>query len=215
MSNYVKRILLTNIKKDIIIKTIYRKKETTMKKQKNNSVQKWLPFIKILDNGIILLKDFSYVKILKITPINYNLKSNLEKEAILNSYKLFLKTCDFNIQILIQSTKKDLSKNISNIRKKENENKKIKLLQEKYINYIQELNNNKKVSSKNFYILIKNSQTKNKEKYNLEKEKIIINNLNEQYFKIKECLYRCENNVQEVENKNETLEILYKFYNIK
>lgn len=215
MSNYVKRILLTNIKKDIIIKTIYRKKETTMKKQKINSVQKWLPFIKILDNGIILLKDFSYVKILKVTPINYNLKSNLEKEAILNSYKLFLKTCDFNIQILIQSTKKDLSKNISNIRKKENENKKIKLLQEKYINYIQELNNNKKVSSKNFYILIKNSQTKNKEKYNLEKEKIIINNLNEQYFKIKECLYRCENNVQEVENKNETLEILYKFYNIK
>lgn len=215
MSNYVKRILLTNIKKDIIIKTIYRKKETTMKKQKINSVQKWLPFIKILDNGIILLKDFSYVKILKVTPINYNLKSNLEKEAILNSYKLFLKTCDFNIQILIQSTKKDLSKNISNIRKKENENKKIKLLQEKYINYIQELNNNKKVSSKNFYILIKNSQTKNKEKYDLEKEKIIINNLNEQYFKIKECLYRCENNVQEVENKNETLEILYKFYNIK
>ena len=215
MSNYVKRILLNNIKKDIIIKTIYRKKETTMKKQKINSVQKWLPFIKILDNGIILLKDFSYVKILKVTPINYNLKSNLEKEAILNSYKLFLKTCDFNIQILIQSKKEDLSKNISNIRKKENENKKIKLLQEKYINYIQELNNNKKVSSKNFYILIKNSQTKNKEKYDLEKEKIIINNLNEQYFKIKECLYRCENNVQEVENKNETLEILYKFYNIK
>lgn len=186
-----------------------------MKKQKINSVQKWLPFIKILDNGIILLKDFSYIKILKVTPINYNLKSNLEKEAILNSYKLFLKTCDFNIQILIQSTKKDLSKNISNIRKKENENEKIKKLSEKYINYIQELNNNKKVSSKNFYILIKNSQTNNKEKYNLEKEKIIINNLNEKYFKIKECLYRCENNVQEVENKNETLQILHKFYNIK
>ena len=127
-----------------------------MKKTKTNSLQKWLPFIKILDNGIILLKDFSYIKILKVTPINYNLKSNLEKEAILNSYKLFLKTCDFNIQILIQSTKKDLSKNISNIRKKENENEKIKKLSEKYINYIQELNNNKKVSSKNFYILIKN-----------------------------------------------------------
>ncbi len=186
-----------------------------MKKTKTNSLQKWLPFIKILDNGIILLKDFSYIKILKVTPINYNLKSNLEKEAILNSYKLFLKTCDFNIQILIQSTKKDLSKNISNIRKKENENEKIKKLSEKYINYIQELNNNKKVSSKNFYILIKNSPINNKEKYNLEKEKIIINNLNEQFFKIKECLYRCENNVQEVENKNETIEILYKFYNIK
>lgn len=184
-----------------------------MKKCKLYSVQKWLPFIKILDNGIILLKDFSYVKILKITPINYNLKSKLEKEAILNSYKLFLKTCDFNIQILIQSTKKDLSKNISNIKKNESTNLLIKKISENYINYIQELNNNKKVSSKNFYILIKNIPENKKEKYNLEKEKLIINNLNEKYFKIKECLYRCQNSVQEVESKDETLEILYKFYN--
>lgn len=184
-----------------------------MKKCKLYSVQKWLPFIKILDNGIILLKDFSYVKILKITPINYNLKSKLEKEAILNSYKLFLKTCDFNIQILIQSTKKDLSKNILNIKKNKSENLLIKKISENYINYIQELNNNKKVSSKNFYILIKNIPENKKEKYNLEKEKLIINNLNEKYFKIKECLYRCQNSVQEVESKDETLEILYKFYN--
>ena len=184
-----------------------------MKKKFLNSTQNWLPFLKILDNGIILLKDFSYVKILKITPINYNLKSNLEKEAILNSYKLFLKTCDFDIQILIQSTKKDLSKNILNIKNKESENERIKNLSKKYIHYIQELNDNKKVSSKNFYILIKNPIKNKKEKYNLENEKIIINNLNEKYFKIKECLYRCENCVEEVENKNETLEILYKFYN--
>ncbi len=184
-----------------------------MKKKFLNSTQNWLPFLKILDNGVIWLKDFSYVKILKITPINYNLKSNLEKEAILNSYKLFLKTCDFDIQILIQSTKKDLSKNILNIKNKESENEIIKNLSKKYIHYIQELNDNKKVSSKNFYILIKNPIKNKKEKYNLENEKIIINNLNEKYFKIKECLYRCENCVEEVENKNETLEILYKFYN--
>ena len=184
-----------------------------MKKKFLNSTQNWLPFLKILDNGIILLKDFSYVKILKITPINYNLKSNLEKEAILNSYKLFLKTCDFDMQILIQSTKKDLSQNILNIKNKESENKIIKDLSEKYINYIQDLNDSKKVSSKNFYILIKNPIKNKKEKYNLENEKIVVNNLNEKYFKIKECLYRCENCVEEVENKNETLEILYKFYN--
>ena len=186
-----------------------------MRKTKLNSVQKWLPFQKILDNGIIMLKDFSYIKILKITPINYNLKSNLEKYSILNSYKLFLKTCNFDIKILIHSTKKDLSKNISNIKNNKKENKIIEELSEKYINYIQDLNNNKKVSSKNFYILIKDSPENKKEKYSLEKEKIIVNNLNEQFFKIKECLYRCENVVQEVENKDETIEILYKFYNIE
>ena len=57
-----------------------------------HSIQKWLPFEKILENGIIKLKNNSYIMILKIKPINYNLKSNLEKESILNSYKLFLKS---------------------------------------------------------------------------------------------------------------------------
>lgn len=73
-----------------------------MKESKIYSVQEWLPFQKILEKGIIKLKDDSYVKIIKIIPINYNLKSELEKEAILNSYKLFLKTCNFDMQILIR-----------------------------------------------------------------------------------------------------------------
>ena len=53
--------------------------------------------------------------ILKIKPINYNLKSNLEKESILNSYKLFLKSFNFNIQIIIKSQKQDLSNHIIKI----------------------------------------------------------------------------------------------------
>lgn len=73
-----------------------------MKESKIYSVQEWLPFQKILEKGIIKLKDDSYVKIIKVIPINYNLKSELEKEAILNSYKLFLKTCNFDMQILIR-----------------------------------------------------------------------------------------------------------------
>ena len=179
-----------------------------------NSIQKWLPFQKILNNGIIMLKDFSYIKILKINPINYNLKSNLEKEAILNSYKIFLKTCNFDIQIFIQSIKKDLSNHILNLEKiSENDEKIIQDLSKKYINYIQEKNSNNKSSSKNFFILIKEFIDNKKEKYNLEKEKIIINNLNEKYFKIKECLSRCENNVEEISTKEELIEILNKIYN--
>lgn len=76
-----------------------------MQKKQVISVQDWLPFEKILENGIIKLKDNSYVKIMKITPVNFNLKSSLEKEAILNSYKIFLQTIEFDIQILIQSNK--------------------------------------------------------------------------------------------------------------
>ena len=84
--------------------------------KKVNSVQEWLPVDEILENGIIKVKNKNYIKILKIIPINFELKSNLEKEAILNSYKIFLKTCNFDIQILIQSNKKDLSNHISKIK---------------------------------------------------------------------------------------------------
>ncbi len=179
-------------------------------KSKFYSVQDWLPFKKILDSGIILLKDNSFIKILKIFPINYNLKSELEKEAILNSYKIFLKTCNFNIQILIQSNKKDLSKNISQIKEK-NINTKKEELAEKYIEFIKSMNEEKKISSKNFYILIK-EELKNNNEYN---EKIIIQQLNENYLKIKESISRCGNKVKEINSKEEVLKLLFNSLNYR
>ena len=183
-----------------------------MKTQETNSVQEWLPIHKILDKGIIKLKDNSYIKIIKIIPINYNLKSELEKEAILNSYKIFLKTCNFDIQILIQSNKEDISKHISYIKnqiEKEN-NKEILELSKKYIEFIQKINKEKKSSSKNFYIIIKNSNKKE----NIQEE-IIIQDLNEKFFKIKECLSRCGNIAQEYDTKKEIKEIISSFLNVK
>ena len=116
--------------------------------KKVNSVQEWLPVDEILENGIIKLKNKNYIKILKIIPINFELKSNLEKEAILNSYKIFLKTCNFDIQILIQSNKKDLSNHISKIKEKNKEEKEnIKILSEKYTNYIKKINEQSKIET--------------------------------------------------------------------
>ena len=83
--------------------------------RKINSIQKWIPIEKILEKGIIKLKKNKYIKILKVNPINFNLKTQMEKESILNSYKLFLKTFNFNIQIIIKSQKQDLSNHIIKI----------------------------------------------------------------------------------------------------
>ncbi len=181
--------------------------------KKVNSVQEWLPVDEILENGIIKLKNKNYIKILKIIPINFELKSNLEKEAILNSYKIFLKTCNFDIQILIQSNKKDLSNHISKIKEKNKEEKEnIKNLSEKYINYIKKLNIEKKSSSKNFYILIKENPEIKKTKININ-EKIIFDKLNDKYFSIKECLSRCGNIVIDISDKKMAEKILYSFLN--
>ena len=181
--------------------------------KKVNSVQEWLPVDEILENGIIKLKNKNYIKILKIIPINFELKSNLEKEAILNSYKIFLKTCNFDIQILIQSNKKDLSNHISKIKEKNKEEKEnIKILSEKYTNYIKKLNIEKKSSSKNFYILIKENPEIKKTKININ-EKITFDKLNDKYFSIKECLSRCGNIVIDISDKKMAEKILYSFLN--
>ena len=85
-------------------------------------------------NGIIKIKDRNvFVKILKVKPINFNLKTTLEKEAILNSYKVFLKTCNFNLQILIHTNKEDISKITKNIKQVKNEQ--ISIISKKYIEY--------------------------------------------------------------------------------
>lgn len=164
--------------------------------------------------GIIKLKNNSYIKLIKIIPINFNLKSNLEKEAILNSYKIFLKTCNFDIQILVQSNKEDLSKHISKIKEKvKNEKENIKLLSKNYIDFIQEMNIDKKSSSKNFYILVKEILENKKQKNNLNAEKIIFDKLKDKYFNIKECLSRCGNIVIDISDKEQTEKILYSFLN--
>ena len=184
-----------------------------MKLKKINSVQDWLPIDIILENGIIKLKNKSYIKIIKIIPINFNLKSNLEKEAILNSYKIFLKTCYFDIQILIQSNKEDLSKHISKIKlQTENENEKLKILSQQYIKYIQKINRDKKSSSKNFYIIVKEN-LQNKNKINNNEEKIIFDKLNDKYFNIKECLSRCGNIVIDLNNQEIVKKVFYSFLN--
>ena len=181
--------------------------------KKVNSVQEWLPVDEILENGVIKLKNKNYIKIVKIIPINFELKSNLEKEAILNSYKIFLKTCNFDIQILIQSNKKDLSNHISKIKEKNKEEKEnIKKLSEKYINYIKKINIEKKSSSKNFYILIKEIPEIKKQKININ-EKIIFDKLNDKYFNIKECLSRCGNVVIDISDKKMAEKVLYSFLN--
>lgn len=172
--------------------------------KKQISTKEWIPIEKILDNGIIVTKEKDYIKIIQIIPINFNLKTELEKNSILKSYKEFLKICNFDIQILIQSNKEDLSQIISKINKKEN-NKNIKIISEEYIKFIKNINLDKKSASKNYYIIIKNNQQCND---------LIIEELNEKYIKIKDALSKCGNKVINL-NKNEVKEILFSFLNTR
>ena len=178
--------------------------------QEIKDTQDWIPIEKIFNNGIIKLKNKNYIKIIKIKPINFSLKSNLEKEAILNSYKIFLKTCNFDIQILIQTSKENLNKNIENIKNNLKKEKKdfLNKIAEDYFNFIQNFNSVKNSSSKNFYIIISNNN-------NEEIEENIFQELNEKYFKIKECLFRCGNTTVDINSSQEVKDIYNSFINTR
>lgn len=180
--------------------------------KENYSVQSWIPIEEILQDGVLKTKT-SYLKIIKVRPINYNLKSDMEKEAILNSYKLFLKTCNFDLQILTQSKKENLSAHIQKLREKMKKIKSEKLISisEQYIQYIQKMNYEKNSLNKEFYIIVQNLIENNDSKINMRNKQ----ELKEKYLKIKECLARCGNYVEEIKEQEELKQILNSFFYVK
>ena len=202
--------ILTNIKKHCKISF-----KLEVRKIKQLTVQEWLPISKIYNDGYVKLKNNKIIKILKVNPINYNLKSDLEKEAILNSYKIFLKTCNFDIQILIQSNKEDLTHHIENIQKNisKKENNYLKDIANNYINYIQQINLTRKSSSKDFFIILSGNIDKKMDIF--ESEEIVKNDLKEKYFKIKECLARSGNLVSELSSLDEVEKLFFSLLNTR
>ena len=164
-----------------------------------------MPFDEILDSGIIKLKENKYIKIIKVEPINYNLKSNFEKEAILNSFKSFFKTCQFNMQIIIKSKKENLIQHINSMKKnQEKENPEIKKIINKYIQNIEKLNAENKSDSKQFYIVIGHEAESKKDNY--------VDQLQEKTNKIRDNLSRCGNKTSYIKSKEEIEKILYNYF---
>ena len=102
------------------------------------------------------------MKIYEVEPINFDLKSRLEKLAILEAYKNFLNNSNFNIQILIKTQKENLEKIYSKLNESQffnysnnseiNEN--ILNLKNSYINHLQYLNDNFNITNKKYYLII-------------------------------------------------------------
>ena len=129
----------------------------------------------------------------------------------MNSYKAFLKNCNFDIQIIIKSNKKDISQNIKKIEKQKEIDKSLNnnfmvMIFDSYINFIKTKNKEKLSSSKNFYIII------NSKKFPENNEENILSDLKEKYFKIKDSIARCGNSVIEIKNKEEIKNIIKSFF---
>lgn len=152
------------------------------------STQNLLEILDIQD-GILILKNNCFAKILNIQPINFGLKSESEKEIIIDSYRKFLKTCNFDFQIIVKTKKENTNSHLKIISKQENVPNRIK---EQYIDYINELANSKYIFLKSFYLIYSIKQDNIETLNKVEKE------LDSKYNLIKDCLGKCGNYVQDL-----------------
>lgn len=124
-------------------------------KRTKHSTQKYLPF-KEIKEGALVMKNGSLRAILMVNAINFNLKSDDEQTALIETYKGFLNSLDFPLQIVIQSRILDLDGYLKNLETKgrSQENELLQFQTAEYILFVQQLIGIANIMSKTFYVVI-------------------------------------------------------------
>jgi hypothetical protein len=67
----------------------------------------WLP-VKSIAGGAVITKDMRYVKITEVLPVNFHLKTPLERQNIIYSFASYLKTAPDTLQFRVVTRRLDL-----------------------------------------------------------------------------------------------------------
>lgn len=120
-----------------------------------NATQEFVP-IKEVRDGIVLLKDGGMRSILLCSSLNFSLKSEDERSAILLQFQDFLNSLDFSIEIVVQSRKLDIRPYIALLEDRERNqvNSLMKIQVREYIEFIKNFTENTNIMTKNFFIVV-------------------------------------------------------------
>jgi len=115
-------------------------------------LKKLIGIKEIKDDLIITSKD-KKIAILKVQPINFSIKPQTEKDAIIYSFQKFLNSLDFPTQIVMNTENINLNSYLNSLESKL-EGDKFKNLFIKYKNYIHQIISNNKLMNRVFYLVI-------------------------------------------------------------
>ena len=120
-----------------------------------SATQEFVP-IKEVRDGVVLLKDGGMRSILLCSSLNFALKSEDERQAILLQFQDLLNSLDFSIEIVIQSRKLDIRPYIALLegQEKAQTNSLMKIQVREYIEFIRSFTENTNIMTKNFFIVI-------------------------------------------------------------
>lgn len=144
-----------------------------LQKSKTKSSARAQIAIKGVRDGILLLPRNQYRVVLQVSALNFELKSEAEQDAIIDTYENFLNSLGTNIQILIRTREIDMDKYLEDLTERlKGETEKIYQKQlHNYDEFIRTLITNNKILTRHFYLIIPYTAD-NKTDFELIKEQL-------------------------------------------
>jgi hypothetical protein len=129
--------------------------------------------IKGVRDGILVLPGHNYRAVLEVSSLNFELKSEDEQDAIIDTYESFLNSVGTSLQILIRTREIDMDKYLSDLSERLiDEDESIYHQQLKnYHEFIKSLIQSNKILTRRFYIVVPHSVS-GKPDYDLVKEQL-------------------------------------------
>ena len=173
-----------------------------------NPVADYLPIEKV-ENGIIYTKDHRFVKVVEVVPINFMLRSAREQRNIIYSFVSYLKISPVKLQIKVLTRRADINRHLDTVRREmaHEENEQCRLMQEDYLNFVQQVGSREAVTRR-FFLIFEYEPWANTRRSEQEDE--AIQSLQSAVHTASNYLRQCGNEVIAPENEDEfTVEVLY------
>jgi hypothetical protein len=134
-----------------------------LQKSKNKGSGRQQIAIKGVRDGILILPHGQYRGVLEVSPLNFELKSEDEQDAIIETYESFLNSVGSSLQILVRTREIDMDKYLEELRERLNdETEPIYQDQLKhYDEFIRSLIQSNKILTRHFYVIVPYSTTGN------------------------------------------------------
>ena len=112
--------------------------------------------VKDIRGDAIIMKNGSLRRVLMVSGINFELKSEEEQNIIIYAYQNFLNTLDFSAQIIIHSRKMNIESYLAKLgqRQSSEENELLKNQISEYIEFIHSFIETNAVMEKNFFVVV-------------------------------------------------------------
>lgn len=183
-------------------------------------------FVKIhhIREGVLILKNGGLRAVLLLSSMNFELKSDSEKEGIILAFQAFLNSLDYPLQILVNSREINLDDYLADLqaRFEHQENELMKLQIGEYLNFINSLVKISNVVAKNFYVTVPYAPDEGKAKGFFPKT-VSVTYSSRQLEEYKNQLWQRVQQVRvgllglglraEILNTAELIELFYNFYN--